>query len=265
MKTIIYYFTGTGNNLAIAKGLQRELGNTTILPIAELLEHKEVPNEYDIVGFCSPSYYLHVPPFVMKCLAGVEYSKNQIVFSVIGCGGNRGHAVEDIREMVEASGKSVKYEFSMIFPGNYILSYNAFPLYYQKFVLKKSDKKIIKIAEVLKAKGTEIQMGKSLLFTKKMDEQVMDIIGNYGKEGKRYKVSDKCIKCGRCVSVCPVMNIHMDEYGVTFSDGCQQCMACIQWCPRKAIDKDKIAEKRKRYHHPDVKAEDIAEYNHRIR
>lgn len=264
MRTIIYYFTGTGNNLAVARGLQRELGNTVILPVAVLLDHKEIPNEYDRIGFCLPSYYSHVPPFVMKCLTGVKYSKNQIIFSVIGCGGNRGHAVEDIREIVEASDKSVKYEFTVMFPGNYILSYNAFPMFYQKPVLRQSDKKILKIAEVLKAGGTEIQMGKSFLFTKKTDEQVKGIINNFGEEGKRYKVSEECIKCVRCVKVCPVNNIIMDEYGIKFKDDCQQCMACIQWCPQRAIDKDKIAEKRNRYHHPAIKVEDIIINNQRI-
>jgi flavodoxin len=107
MRTIIYYFTGTGNNLAVAKGLQKELGNTDILPIAALLNHKEIPDEYDRIGFCSPSYYSHVPPFVVKCLTGIKYRENQIVFSVIGCAGNRGLAVEDIRKTVEASGKTV--------------------------------------------------------------------------------------------------------------------------------------------------------------
>lgn len=265
MKTIIYYFTGTGNNLAVARGLQRELGNTTIMPIAMLLNHKEIPDEYERIGICSPSYYSHVPPFVMKCLAGVIYKENQIVFSTIGCCGNRGHAVEDIRETVEASGKTVKYEFTVIFPGSYILSYNAFPMFYQNPVLRHSNKKIRKIAEVLKTGGTEIQLGKSLLFTKKTDEQVIEIINNYGKVGKQYKVSEECIKCGRCVNLCPVNNITMDEDGVIFGEDCQQCMACIQWCPQRAIDKNKIAENRNRYHHPAVKAEDIVENNQRIK
>lgn len=265
MKTIIYYFTGTGNNLAIAKGLQRELGNTTILPIAVLQDHKEIPYEYDMIGICAPSYYWHVPPFVIKCLAGIEFAENQTVFSIIGCGGNRGHAVEDIREALEAAGKPVKYEFAMTYPGNYILKYNAFPMFYQNPVLKHSEKKIKKIADILKSSGTKIQMGKSLLFTKKTDMQVMDIINNFGEVGKQYKVSEECVKCERCVQVCPVKNITIDEVGVKFGSCCQQCMACIQWCPKKAIDIDKIAIERNRYHHPAVEIEEIIVNNQKIR
>jgi len=265
MKTIIYYFTGTGNNLAVAKGIQRELENTTILPIAVLRDQKEIPTEYDMIGICAPSYYSHVPPFVMKCLEGVTYGEKQIIFTVIGCAGNRGHAVEDIREIVESCGKTVKYEFSVMLPGNYILNYSAFPMILQNAILKRSNKKIIKIAEILKAGGAGIQMGKSLLFTKKIKEQVVDIINNYGEVVKQYIVSKECIKCGSCVNICPVNNITMEETGVKFGDGCQQCMACIQWCPQKAIDKDKIAETRTRYHHPAINLGDISENNRRIR
>lgn len=135
---------------------------------------------------------------------------------------------------------------------------------YQRPVLRQSDKKIIKIARILKVGGTEIKMGKSLLITKKIDEQAKAIISNFGNEGKKYKVSMDCIKCGRCVRICPVNNISMDESGVKFGDQCQQCMSCIQWCPQRAIDKDRIAEKRNRYHHPAIKAEDIEINNQRM-
>ncbi len=33
MKTIIYYFTGTGNTLAIARGIAEELGDTKLIPL----------------------------------------------------------------------------------------------------------------------------------------------------------------------------------------------------------------------------------------
>lgn len=264
MKFIIYYFTATGNNLSVARGLQRELGNTTILPIAVLLDNKEIPEEYDMIGICAPSYYSHVPPFVMRCLEGVKFKDNQIVFTVIGCGGNRGHAIEDIRDTVKASGKTVKYEFAVTLPGNHILAYGAFPMIIQKTILSHNKKKIKKIADALKAEGPEIHMGKSLLFTKKTDDQVKDIIASYGELGKQYKVSEKCMKCRTCVKVCPVRNITMDGSRVQFGDSCQRCMACIQWCPTRAIDKDNITEKRKRYHHPLINVEDIMENNRHI-
>ncbi|MDR3121471.1 MAG: flavodoxin, partial [Clostridiales bacterium] len=38
---------------------------------------------------------------------------------------------------------------------------------------------------------------------------------------------------------------------------CEQCMACIQFCPKRAINYRDKTQKRKRYHHPDITAQDL--------
>ena len=38
MKTDIYYFTGTGNTLAVVRQLAEELGNTHLVPISQTLK-----------------------------------------------------------------------------------------------------------------------------------------------------------------------------------------------------------------------------------
>lgn len=64
MKSIIYYFSGTGNNFAIAKEITNSLGDSILLPISELLNNKIIPDEYEWIGFVVPSYFSHVPPYV---------------------------------------------------------------------------------------------------------------------------------------------------------------------------------------------------------
>ncbi len=51
MKSIIYYFSGTGNNFAIVKEITNSLGDSTLLPISELLNNKIIPDEYEWIGF----------------------------------------------------------------------------------------------------------------------------------------------------------------------------------------------------------------------
>ncbi|MCL2390902.1 MAG: EFR1 family ferrodoxin, partial [Endomicrobia bacterium] len=46
---------------------------------------------------------------------------------------------------------------------------------------------------------------------------------------------DKCIKCGLCVSICPVKNISMKVYPVFDGNKCQLCLRCISYCPQNAI------------------------------
>ena len=46
---------------------------------------------------------------------------------------------------------------------------------------------------------------------------------------------NRCIRCGKCVSLCPMKNISL-ENGNTVSDGkCTMCYRCINFCPTQAI------------------------------
>ena len=53
--------------------------------------------------------------------------------------------------------------------------------------------------------------------------------------GKRYKVSDKCLKCGLCVKKCPVHNITIENGEFKFGKNCLMCMRCSFNCPANAI------------------------------
>ena len=257
MRSIIYYFSGTGNNLALSKQLAKELKNTDILPITSLLNNKTIPLCYERIGFVTPSYYSHIPPIASEALKDLIIDKDKIIFSIIGCGGNRGHAVEDIRELLEACNYHINYEFTVMYPGNYILSYNAFPKWYQSMVINHSYKKIKKIADIINTNGPDIKLKKSFLYNQKTEPRLQEAIKNFENKARKYTVSDDCVLCGTCKNICPVQNISINGGRVTFHNNCQQCMACIQFCPKHAIDMDNIACKRKRYHHPDICAKDL--------
>ncbi len=95
----------------------------------------------------------------------------------------------------------------------------------------------------------------------KMDEAISNIQkGKYPKEGlnffyhiaglfgqrlyfsgktKKYytkiKTDDsKCIKCGVCVSICPMSNISIEDR-IVYHDKCTMCYRCFANCPKQAI------------------------------
>ena len=47
---------------------------------------------------------------------------------------------------------------------------------------------------------------------------------------------NKCISCGKCVNVCPLNNIHMENGKPVWNNECTHCMACICRCPKEAIE-----------------------------
>ncbi len=257
MKGIIYYFSGTGNNYILARDLAQLLPSTEIRPMRFLPEDRDRISAYDLIGFCVPSYYSHVPAAVKSYLEGARFSREQIIFTVIGCGSSRGRSTEELRERIEAGGGVVKNEYLVVSPGNFILSYGAFPKIYERTVLRRSKRKTIRIArEVIDAENTR-HLKKALLFSGWMEPAVQKILETFPRRATEYSVSDRCVGCGICAGVCPVGNIRIADNRPVFGTNCQQCMACIQWCPNRAIDYRNIAGSRKRYRHPELSVQEL--------
>lgn len=257
MKSIIYYFSGTGNNFAIAKEIANGLGDATVSPISELSDNKVISDEYEWVGFVAPSYYSHVPPFVEKCMSDLVFTKQQKIFLIVGCGGNRGLSIQDMRKHVHSSKKEVDLEYMITLPGNYILSYGAFPVWYQRLCITLSHRKIGKIVQDIKGNRKRKNLGYGIFYREKYEDALQESIAKFVTIGKQYKVSDTCSTCGTCVKLCPTGNISIQDGKVVFGDNCNQCMACIQWCPNRAIDYQEKAAKRKRYRHPDISKSEL--------
>lgn len=257
MKGIIYYFSGTGNNYMLAKDLAALLPSTEIRPMRFLPEDKERLPLYDIVGFCAPSYYSHVPAAVKTYLEGARFAREQIIFTVIGCGSSRGRSTEELRERIEAAGGVVKNEYLVVSPGNFILSYGAFPKIYERTVLRSSKRKTIRIAREVIDKENSRHLKKAPLFFESQEPAVQKILETFPRRATEYSVSDRCVGCGICAGVCPVGNIRIADNRPVFDTNCQQCMACIQWCPNRAIDYRNIAASRKRYRHPDLSVQEL--------
>jgi len=260
-KTIIYYFSGTGNNLWIAMKLREQLEEAVIIPIHKLQEEKKIPREYDWVVFCVPSYYSHIPEFVKDCMKGITFGGQQRVASIVGCGGNRGMAVQDLRKCVETAGHHVQLESMIVMPGNYILSYGAFPKVYQNLCYRKAERKIKDFADRMKEDVVEILLKPGLFYREKDEPRLQEAIGKFAEIGQAYTVSEDCVGCKTCVNVCPVQNITLREGKVIFGDACAQCMACIQWCPKQAIDYEGKAKKRTHYHQKDIRVQEMMKRN----
>lgn len=50
-----------------------------------------------------------------------------------------------------------------------------------------------------------------------------------------YKISSECIKCGACVSVCPVGAISEGDAQYNIDEQCIDCGSCAAVCPVGAI------------------------------
>lgn len=70
---------------------------------------------------------------------------------------------------------------------------------------------------------------------------------------KHFRVNEgKCLKCGKCIRVCPVHNIATDSNGMPewlHSGRCLACFACYHHCPTRAIEYGKRTKRKGQYYY----------------
>ncbi len=259
MKKIIYYFSATGNSLVVARDLSAALGGSDIVPITKALRQDQ-DNSYDVIGIVFPVYMFGLPLIVCKFLESIKVKNGAYVFSVATLGGMPGRAHSLVKEILGRRGIKLKAGFSVRMPGNYTPLYGAISEEKQneEFVKEKDRAKEI-ASYVLSAKEGIIEEKPFLpnfLIYKLLYKGGSKMIPFSDKD---FWFTDACTKCGICQRVCPVKNIRLEDGHPVWMHHCQHCMACLQWCPVEAIQYKKTTIGRKRYRHPEVRAEDIAQ------
>lgn len=262
MVTRIYYFTGTGNSLEVARELQSQLKDAELVPIAGLLQKGEkiAVSKGETTGIVFPMYCGGVPNIVVRFFEHINLSKAKYVFSLITEGGkSNANPLNQIKSLCEKAGHELNGSWWVQMPDNYIPMSGAIPKDEQQKLFEKEKTKVASIARSVES-GEEI-VEKENFFGKLMRGCAYKPFMKRIKEfDKKYSVSEKCVKCQTCVNVCPVNNIVFDENtGITWQHRCEGCMACIQFCPKGAISCGEKADKRERYHHPAVTPADMNE------
>lgn len=250
VETIIYYFSGTGNSLDVARHIGEQLGNSVLISMSE--------NPYEIrqkssqmVGFVYPVYYEGMPRAVEEFIQRIRMVDDLYVFAVATGKGKPGNALKQINQLFQ----SMEYQ----------LSYGAF--------LKTADNNIIEQRE---RQNTVKRIANSYAELKRIIEEIKERkVNQLGISNplstlyhqnclkramewyKQFQVSDDCTHCGICYRICPVGNIELVDGKPLFHHHCEACMACIQFCPVNALNYKKRTVNRERYHHPSVSASDL--------
>ena len=122
MKTILYYFTGTGNSLAVARAIAERLPETELVPIPMLLlkgETVRVPKDTNI-GIVYPLYAMGLPNIVIRFFGILDLSDAGYVFSVVTEGGKYGSPTKQIAALAKQSGHDLDAAWWIQMPDNYI-------------------------------------------------------------------------------------------------------------------------------------------------
>jgi ferredoxin/flavodoxin len=256
MSNIIFYFTGTGNSLAVARDIADKIGDTKVISIAEAMRENSVDLPYERIGFVFPVYYSSVPAIVKRFIEKLSFDKSQYIFGVVTYGGTHGLAFSQLSQLIAERGGFLNASFGMPMPGNYIVKYGAFPHVMQQRLLKKGKKRASSISITVKEKEST-RLLKGDLLSRLIIGYVNKMVAGVGGMAGNFHTTEKCNGCGTCERVCPVGNISMMDMHPSWGSACEQCVACIQWCPMQAIEYADRTTNRKHYQNPEVKISDL--------
>jgi ferredoxin len=249
-KNIIFCFSGTGNSLKVAKDIASVIGETEII----FMKNKyELDTNYERIGFIFPCYASGIPQYVVKYIRNLELTKDstKYIFSIVSCNIAGGNSLSMLDKELIMKRLKLNYGKSIPMVGNYIVLYSLKKEIEES--LTNAYKETLVYANDIKIK-IETKIPKPLFLFK-----IKYKLGNifFSVKSKQFVVSEDCILCKLCEKLCPTGNIIIKNNKPFFDKKCIQCMACIQWCPKNAINCGKHTKNRKRYHHPEIKVEEL--------
>ena len=257
---MIFYFSGCGNSKHVAEAIAAGLDDTLVfIPEAA----RENRYEYELaegesLGFVFP-IYSWAPPrlvldFVKKMTVKIGPSTGSgtlpYTYFACTCGDNCGHTEKVFRKVVAEKGWSLSACFSVQMPETYIgmagFKLDTEEKAKQKFVDTEASLKrnIPRLAN--KEQFSEmIKGGAAWLKTYVINGS----FNKYATDDTKYMSTDKCIGCGKCVSVCPLQNVTLEDGRPKWNGNCTMCMACYHHCPTNAIQYGKATVGKGQYYY----------------
>ena len=286
MSIEIYFFSGTGNSLAVARDLAKKVG-AELISIPAVISRQSIKTEANNIGIVFPSYMAHlygIPLIVEAFVKKLEDIRQKCIFAVCTCGGyesvNALPTLRNLARLIRSMGGKLSAEYSIRMPMNN-LDYGHIPIPIdknQETILEKCKIKLKHISQSIsnrkRSRHRAIKSLLNLIMTPLylvLRKSYLIALRKYSKEHQDTKkkyyelmpltdnsiyADDKCNGCATCMKVCPVQNIKMIDDRPVWQHHCEMCFACHEWCPARAIHHWGRADGIY-YHHPTVEISNV--------
>jgi len=249
----IFYFTGTGNSLAIAKSIGGKL-----ISIPQVIDGNNLHFKDEAIGIVFPVYALIAPKMVRAFLDKAKFETDYL-YAIGTYGNSGGSSLFSLQKQAQKNGYSFDYLDEILMVDN------CLPIFeigaeIAKIPQKKTDENTTRVV-------ANIQSRKKNQATSSIaNRAVSAVVGGllkYEKSAQKYIINDNCNKCGICAQVCPAKNIEVAS-NIQFDNHCAGCQACLHLCPKNAIHL-KNEKSNKRWCNPEVSLDEIIEANNRTK
>lgn len=239
-KINIHFFTGTGNSLILANGLEKELVRKGCKVEKINIEKIKIPGRTyaDIELFVFPVYGFSVPHIVSSYINGFKEAKGVSAAVIASTGGGPIRALMHAESQLKKMGFDVFQTRYLNHPDNWAQFTNPMDKETAVKVISAAEKEIPKIAADLLA--NKRILNKVSVFNQIWSTFVGWMFLYIGRHilGMCYIADRHCNECGICVKTCPTGNIQFKKIfskKLLWGFDCEDCNRCINSCPKKAI------------------------------
>ncbi|MDO4702590.1 EFR1 family ferrodoxin [Tannerella sp.] len=252
---MVFYFSGTGNSLWVARSVA-DAFSEQLIPMSEYLLKDTVKQSFfslsegERVGFVFPVHSWGVPPLVKDFIRWVRFDVHAapFIYAIFTCGDECGYTGRMFQRLLAERGWKSRHIYSLQMPNSYIV-FPGFDVDDKALEEKKKKRAKEKLPGLIRAiaddEPADCYLTGSMPFLK--SKVIYPLFCRYALNSRPFHVSDDCIACSLCVSQCPTANITLVDKKPRWGRNCTQCLACIHHCPVRAIEYGKTTQKKGRY------------------
>lgn len=249
---MIFYFSGTGNSRFVARRIAEAIGQ----PFTDITTYTKTMEK---PGFTEPGVYVFVCPSYMSAPARAmtdfiewaEFPSGIKAYFIVTCAASMGITPRVASELCGRKGFEFMGAAQIEMPQNYIALFTTKEVEENIDILEKAEIEIERLSGLIN-KGKKLECKKIGPVEYSFTKWVRDVYYKNFMKTTKFRATDKCVSCRKCVEVCPLSNISMKDGKPSWGNKCTHCMACINRCPKDAIEYGKGSAGKPRYKGPEA-------------
>lgn len=248
---MIFYYSGCGNSRFVAKSIAETLGDELVfIPQAD----REGKTDYALkpgerLGFVFPIYSWRPPQLVLDFVERLRLAGTpSYTYMVVTYGDDAGMTEQVMDGALDRLGLKLDGAFGLTMPNTYVnMSFmNTDSPEVAQRKIDESKQRLVGVKQAIAERKcvSEVNRGgaprlKTFVIGKGFTQWVSD---------KKYYSTDACVSCGKCVEVCPLQNIGLENGRPRWHGHCTHCEACYHYCPQNAVQFGKVTRGKGQYY-----------------